>query len=132
MSPSRRSGQRSDALRKTQAASSRPRERDCPGCGRAVLEARTTSGTEVRADRVELSPLQELEAVLAGMATYTWHRVPDLMAHRYPLVIRSRPAGTPRQTVHAIHQCDHTWQAADPRPSTAAASSATADDAPPY
>lgn len=81
-------------------------------------------------DAATLSPIGELDAVMAGVGTYTWHHVEaDHLARRYPLVIQSRPAGTPRQTVHATHRCGTTWPALDPE--TPAATAATTD-APPY
>lgn len=94
-----------------------------------MLEARTTSGLDVVVDAAPLTAVGELQATMAGAATYTWHRVPDHLVHRYPLVIRSRPAGTPRQTVHARHRCGHTWQAQPPDPP---APSSSPDAPPPY
>lgn len=81
-------------------------------------------------DATTLSPIGELAATMAGRTTYTWHRVPDHLAHRYPLVIRSRPAGTPRQTVHPTHACGDTWPALQPGTPGAATPSPT--DTPPY
>lgn len=130
MTPAQRSGQPSSALLKTPAAATRPSPGLCEGCGGQVLRARTTAGVDVTVGAACLSPLGELAAVLEGVGTYTWHRIPNDLAHRYPLVIRSRPAGTPRQTVHALHRCGDTWPAVDP---PGRRSSPTPDDDhPPY
>lgn len=99
-------------------------------CGAAVLTGLTGSGVDVTVDAAPVSPIGELEAVLAGLTTYTHHEVAGELYHRAGSTIRSRPAGTrPRQTVHPAHRCGSTWPAlprgpdrADPGP----------DDPPPY
>lgn len=132
MSPARGSGQPAagSALLRTMAPETRPKHRTCERCGAAVLAARTTSGLDVVVDAAPLSPVGELQALLAGGATYTWHLGPDHLVHRYPLVIRSRPAGTPRQTVHPTHTCGATWPAL--QPVTPGAVDSDPDAPPPY
>lgn len=131
MSPAARSKQQSSAVLRTPAASTTPRARTCGSCGTRTLEARTTAGLDVVVTAAPLSPVGELDALLAGVSTYTHHVVMGDLAHRYPLVIRSRPAGTaPRQTVHPTHRCGDTWQALPPALHPGADPSP--DDAPPY
>lgn len=132
MSPAARRVAAGDALRKTPAAGTKPRAGQCTSCGADVLEARTTAGLDVRVDATRLSTLGELDAVLAGVPTYTHHVIPGDLAHRYPLVIRSRPAGvTPRQDVHPAHRCGQTWLAL-PRAGPPGPADPTPDDRPPY
>lgn len=131
--PRKSSGQQAagSALLRTPAPETRPRVQVCESCEQQTLLARTTSGLDVVVDAAPLSPVGELQALLAGRATYTWHRIPDHLAHRYPLAIRSRPAGTPRQTVHPAHRCGDTWPALQPgAPPPGADHPGT--DAPPY
>lgn len=99
-------------------------------CGAAVLSALTGNGLDVTVDAAQLSPIGELEAVLAGVSTYTHHQVPGELHHRSALSIRTRPAGTrPRQSAHALHRCGDTWPALDTRTPAAAAPT---PDAPPF
>lgn len=122
MSPRRGSQQQAagSALQRTPRPETRPKQQTCGSCGAQVLEARTTSGLDVVVDAPPLSAPGEVLALLAGLATYTWHLVPDHLVHRYPLVCQHRPAGTvPRQTVHPRHRCGNTWPALDPHPPSA-------------
>lgn len=81
-------------------------------CGAAVLSGLCSSGYDVAVDRAPLSALGELEAVLAGVHTYTHHSGPGELHHRSAFAIRTRPAGSvPRQTVHPVHLCGTTWPA---------------------
>lgn len=119
------------AVLRTPRPETRPSPQQCPTCQAHVLRAWTTSGLEVVVDAPALTTLGELDATMAGRATYTWHRVPDHLVRRYPLVIRSRPAGTPRQTVHPAHVCGTTWPpgSIDPPP---VRGRTPASDLPPY
>lgn len=121
-------GAAGSGIRRTPAPETRPKGQTCTGCGSDVLEARTTSGLDVVVGAAPLSAIGELQATMAGRATYTWHAIPDHLARRYPLVVRSRPAGTPRQTVHATHACHDAWPALPP----VAAAATPTTDAPPY
>lgn len=99
-------------------------------CGAMVLAARTGSGLDAQVGADPLSPIGELEAVLAGVSTYTHHVVSSELHHRSPWSIRHRPAGTrPRQTVHPLHRCGDTWPALPRAPGPAAPAT---DSAPPY
>lgn len=90
-------------------------------------------GLDVVVDPAPLSPIGELQALLGGVHTYTHHVVPGELCWRYPLVIRSRPAGTaPRQTVHAAHRCGNTWPALERLGPGPPGSAAPIPDAPPY
>lgn len=131
VSPKPRSGQQGSAVLRTPAASTRPTARTCSTCQQPTLEARTPNGLDVVVDAAPLSAIGELQALLGGARTYTHHVVLGDLAHRYPLVIRSRPAGTaPRQTVHASHRCGDTWPALEHWGPPAAAAIPDAD--PPY
>lgn len=118
------------ALRRTPAPQTRPRPIDCPGCRVRVLKATTTTGLDVVVDALPLSARGEVSATLAGRATYTWHRVPDHLVRRYPLVMEHRPAGTPRQTVHPAHVCGDSWPALTPPPGVTPTPGSA--DLPPY
>lgn len=59
------------------------------------------------------TPEWELWALMAGWRTWTLHTVPGQLYARTARVIRTRPVGTPRQTVHAEHRCIPTpWRTA--------------------
>lgn len=116
------------ALESTPRPETRPKLSRCQRCMGPVLIARTVAGLDVEVGAAPLSVLGELAATMAGRSTYTWHLIPDHLVRRYPLVIQSRPAGTPRQTVHATHACGDDWPALPP----AAVAAAPTDDAPPY
>lgn len=96
-----------------------------------VLAALASNGLQVTVDAAALTPVGELQALMAGVSTYTHHLVPDDLHHRSTWSITHRPAGTrPRQTVHAIHRCGTTWPALDPPP--VQVHPAPTDDLPPY
>lgn len=64
----------------------------------------SASGFDVRLDAEPLTPLEELLAISGGRLTYTRH--PSGAVHvRNARVIRARPAGSGRSTVHAEHRC---------------------------
>lgn len=87
----------------------------CGRCSRQTLGGWSGTGqvlsVQVTVDAAPLTPLQELAATLAGWRTWTFHPGPGQLHPRTAGTIRSRPAGTPRQTVHADHQCTpHPWR----------------------
>lgn len=118
------------ALRATPRPETRPRPRPCHRCEAPTLRAITTSGLDVVVDQAPVTAAGEVAALLAGVPTYTWHRIPDHLVRRYDLVMAARPAGTPRQTVHPRHTCGRTWQALAPLAPRAA--DAPDDARPPY
>lgn len=90
-------------------------EGPCRRCGRQTLGAWSGTGemlsVQVTVDASPLTPLQELAATLAGWRTWTFHPGARQLWARGARTIRSRPAGTPRQTVHADHVCTpHPWR----------------------
>lgn len=96
-----------------------------------MLRALSGAGLDVVVDAAPLSALGELAAVMAGVGTLTHHHVAGELHHRYPLGIRSRPAGSrPRQTVHALHRCGTTWPAM--APVVAPVAPDVPDDHPPF
>lgn len=109
-------------------------ETRCPHCSATVLEGVTgvgsAGGLTVTIDPAALTAIQELAARVAGISTYTWHRVADELHHRYPAKIRAAPAGTARQTVHPAHHCHHAWTQGDHQPAQPAPAALT--DLPPY
>ena len=90
-------------------------ENTCRRCGRQTLGGWSGTGefasVQVRVDAAALTPLQELTAVVAGCRTWTLHPGISQLHPRTARTIRTRPAGTPRQTVHADHVCTPTpWR----------------------
>jgi hypothetical protein len=81
----------------------------CRRCGQDTisgLSGTRSAAVDVRVDADPLTPVQELDRLVAGCRTWTLHTVADELHPRPAHVIRTRPAGTrPRQTVHAEHAC---------------------------
>lgn len=85
-------------------------ETECRRCGRMTIGGWSGTGellsVQVTADADPLeNPWQELLAILAGCTTWTLHPVARQLHYRSARMIRLRPVGHPRQTVHADHRC---------------------------
>lgn len=77
-----------------------------------VIEARTSSGYDVKLDPAELDPLAELGATVAGRGTYSLRWVRGEVYPRSPYKIAHQPAGSdPFVRVHAEHRCQQTGDA---------------------
>jgi hypothetical protein len=82
----------------------------CGHCGRQTIGGWSGTGellsmlVSVDADPLA-SPEEELAALVAGCPTWTLHPVARQLHPRSARMIRTRPVGHPRQTVHAEHRC---------------------------
>lgn len=85
----------------------RPQPRRCRGCGAPTLAAWRDGILEpVAVDPVELTPLGELQALTAGLATFEhWGGPNGGLDTRKPTSIAARPAGCQRAPVRPEHRC---------------------------
>lgn len=85
----------------------RPKPRRCRGCGAQTLTAWRDGNLEtVAVDDVELTPLGELQALTAGLATFEhWGGANGGLDTRRPSCIADHPAGDRRLPVRPEHRC---------------------------
>lgn len=110
-----------------QAVTHTPKARHCRHCGLAVTAAITDAGFTAACWPTPTTPLGELQALTAGLRTYT--ALPNDLLHRDDFRIRGRNANQARVLVQ--HRCGDTPPPPNPV-HTAAASSTALPDTPQF
>jgi hypothetical protein len=109
-------------------ASRRPRPGHCATCRLAVTVAITDSGFTVKAWPTPTTVLGELQALVAGLRTFT--ALPDALLYRAEDVIRSNDAD--RRRVLVEHRCGDPPPPMNPVHLVKAIPSTTGNEAPPF